>query len=112
MIAMVKAINVIRQGNENYARGKFQAVILENGREVDWPDNDFEGSSDWQLRSVQGRVTDQSASLYFRIGLQRASGTVLHAQIYIFIGNLKFILQTKYFFHYGGSKLQTCSRLF
>lgn len=83
MVAMVKAIDIVRVGTKNYERGKFQAVIFESEREVDWPDSDFEGNHDWQTKSVEGRISDRSESLLFRIGLQRASGTVLVRDIHI-----------------------------
>jgi len=83
LVAMIKAANVASQGSKNYEKGKFQAVILKDGVETDWPDNDFDGTFDWQKRSVMAKIMNESESLFFRIGLQHASGTVHVGDIHI-----------------------------
>ena len=71
----VKGVNLIPQGWENYHRGKFQGVIFENGREVDWPDDDFLNTGGWVERYVKVHL-DSEETVAFRVGLQKTKGIV------------------------------------
>jgi hypothetical protein len=73
--ANIKFYQVV-PGDKNIHRGKFQAVVIVDGREVDWPDADFEGTSPWMPRKF--RVLDLTGNerVILRIGLQNAKGTV------------------------------------
>ena len=73
--ANIKFDDVI-PGNKNFHRGKFQAVVIVDGREVDWPDADFEGISPWMPRRFQVFDLTGKETVVLRIGLQNAKGTV------------------------------------
>ncbi|MBK8113871.1 MAG: hypothetical protein IPK44_04620 [Candidatus Accumulibacter sp.] len=74
--AKIRAEGVV-PGVKNYQRGKFVAVVIENGKEVDWPNADFEGTiSQWVPRAVTIPDLDPSIDVDMRIGLQNAKGVV------------------------------------
>lgn len=73
--ANIKSEDVIT-GNKNFHRGKFQAVVVVNGHEVDWPDDDFKGTFPWMPRRFQVFDLTGKETVILRIGLQNAKGTI------------------------------------
>jgi hypothetical protein len=71
----VKGVNLIQRGSENFYRGKFQGVIFENGKEVDWPDDDFLTTGGWVERYVKVHL-DPGETVAFRVGLQKTQGVI------------------------------------
>lgn len=76
-IEVVLRADDVVPGAQMYHRGKVVAVLSENGKEVDWPNADFDGTiSQWAPRTILVPDVDQSVSVDLRIGLQNATGTI------------------------------------
>ena len=78
-----KAEYVVR-GSKDFHRGKFQAVVIVNGKEVEWPDDDFEGTFAWLPKRFQLLDLTGKEKVVLRIGLQNAKGTVFVDKIRVF----------------------------
>jgi hypothetical protein len=84
MVAMVKSMD-IRDGGESWEAAKFQIVVYDKrGREIDYKGRDFNGTFDWQPKSVEVYNISGTESIAFRIGLQHATGKALVRDIHIF----------------------------
>lgn len=82
-VANIKFDNVVR-GNHNFHRGKFQAVVYVDGRDVDYPDADFEGTSPWMPRRFKVFDLTGKETVVLRIGLQDAKGTIFVDDIEVY----------------------------
>lgn len=81
--AKIKAENLIQRGKEYYERGKFQVVIIENGRDKEWPaDDDFLSTDGWVNKSVDIELASHETAV-FRIGLQRTQGVVYVRDVHV-----------------------------
>jgi hypothetical protein len=82
--AKIKAEDLLLMGKEHFERGKFQVVLVENGRDYEWPaDNDFIGTDGWETKSVSIDL-DKNETAVFRIGLQRTKGVVFVRDIKVY----------------------------
>jgi len=82
--AKVKGVDLVQKGHEYFERGKFQVVIVENGRDIEWPaDDDFLSTDGWVNKSVEIEL-QQGEKAVFRVGLQRTKGTVLVKDIEVY----------------------------
>lgn len=81
--AQIQCKDIVR-GDKNWDRGKFQAVVKIDGKDVDWPADDFHEDSGFIKR--QFRVFDLTGkeTVVLRIGLQNAKGTVWVDDIKVF----------------------------
>ena len=73
--AQIQSQNIVR-GDKNWDRGKFQAVVTVDGKDVSWPADDFHEDSGFIKR--QFRIFDLTGQekVTLRIGLQNARGTI------------------------------------
>ena len=81
--ALIQSENVI-PGSQKYYRGKFQAVIIAKGKEMDWISDDFEGTFGWSHKTFQVFDLDGSETVVLRIGLQNAKGSMCIDKIKVF----------------------------
>jgi hypothetical protein len=82
--AKVKGVDLVQKGHEYFERGKFQVVIVENGRDIERPaDDDFLSTDGWVNKSVEIEL-QQGEKAVFRVGLQRTKGAVLVKDIKVY----------------------------
>lgn len=81
--ARIEAQNIV-PGDKDFQKGKFQAVVFVDGREVSWPNDDFEGTSKEIIRRFRIFDLTGKENILLRIGLQNAKGAVLVDEIEVF----------------------------
>lgn len=82
--ARLKANHLVT-GTEDYHRAKFVGVVIENNKEVAWPNNDLRASvDDWELRSFDVVDLAPSVKVDLRIGLQNAKGDLYVDDLKVF----------------------------
>lgn len=70
-------VPVLKKGSEFFHVAKFQAAIIRDGREINWPNSDiYSPVSGWVSKSFKAAGLRNGDEVFIRIGLQNAAGTV------------------------------------
>lgn len=74
--AMIRAPS-LTTGSAEYYTGKFQAVVYDHGKEIDWPHADIrEPVQEWVPRTFSVNDLSAGEEVMVRIGLQNAKGVL------------------------------------
>lgn len=77
---LVKAklrVPTLNKGSEFYHVAKFQAAIIRDGHEINWPNSDiYSPVAGWVARSFKAAGLRNGDEVFIRIGLQNAAGTL------------------------------------